>query len=99
VKQKEGRFEFQEPTFDEYVAARKVVLYEYELIRRSGKHAKLSIASDEMVASIIFKSCPRFCPDDSVRGRGENHSDNGAESTILSGCEDELRKAAGGVRR
>lgn len=61
----------QEPTFEEYIAARRVVLYEYEQLRKTGKHGKLNIASDEMVANIVIKSCERFRPSiDSIRGNG-----------------------------
>jgi hypothetical protein len=50
----------EEPTFEEYVAARKVVFYEYEQLRKTGRFGTLSIARDEMVANIVFKSCERF---------------------------------------
>jgi ParB/RepB/Spo0J family partition protein len=51
----------EEPSFNEYVAARRVVLYEYDQLRKSDKYqGRLSVAHDEMVAQIIHKSCPGF---------------------------------------
>jgi hypothetical protein len=53
----------EEPTFEEYVAARKVVLFVYEQLRQEKYKGQLCIASDEMVSRIVFKSCERFRPD------------------------------------
>lgn len=47
-----------QPTFDDYVAARRVVLYLYDELRRENYKGKLNIASDEMVARIVQRSCP-----------------------------------------
>lgn len=49
-----------EPTFEEYVSARRVVLYEYNRIRFSRFNGDLSVARDEMLATIVHKSCLRF---------------------------------------
>lgn len=88
-----------EPSFDEYVAARRVVLYEYEQLRRTGKHGKLSISRDEMVANIIFKSCERFRgPADSLRGRSSSSGNDGGGAAIITSGQDQLRKTAGGIR-
>ncbi len=51
---------YEEPSFEEYVAARKVVLYVFEQLRREKYKGHLSIASDEMVARIVLKSCERY---------------------------------------
>ncbi len=54
---------YEEPSFEEYVAARKVVFYVYEQLREEKYNGHLSVASDEMVARIVLKSCERYRPD------------------------------------
>lgn len=56
----------QEPSFAEYVAARKVVMYEYEKLRSENQEGRLNIASDEMVARIVHRSCAYFRTDDEL---------------------------------
>lgn len=48
------------PTFDEYVAARKVVLFVTDELRRQKFKGQLNIASDAMIAMIVHRSCEYF---------------------------------------
>lgn len=56
-----------EPSFEDYVAARRVVLYEYNRIRHAKYQGQLSIARDEMLANIIHKSCARYITQEEIK--------------------------------
>jgi hypothetical protein len=94
----------EEPTFEEYVAARKVVLHEYHRLRQSGRFGSLSIGSDEMVSNIIFKSCERFRPNTksaievtnpgpthTIRRRSRSVGNNGKRAAADQGSQELVR--------
>jgi len=48
----------EEPTFEEYEIARRVMFYVREDLERKGK--RINIASAELVAEIVSRSCRRY---------------------------------------